>query len=334
MKLPRSLLELLIYTFAGLAVPASAASQVVGAGPDAAAKAIAKKFFPPSLLQRAPKDRHLPLFEFAVPERLPDGTAKLIVASYTNGAEGVVRVIVRNAAGDYAVAAEPKGFAFRGEDSHVWLVESRPAHLWISFNTGEGTEDWFFGWDGSELVSLGPTLILRNGQKRTLLQNASVLDVYHKGPPSIIAQASDPSHTLPVGNYHLYTYSGQRYCYDRPLISWLVQGTYAIEKRKVNWLQRFAVPHPARGPYSLEVINGYRGGAHRVANGEIILNGQQVVSSSQLSAATEFLRVPVELKANNKLLLNMQPDGDSKVLLLMEQTAAGSLLSTPGGPCK
>ncbi len=316
---------LLICALAGF-VPVSAAPQIAMRGPDPAAKAIVERFFPASLLQHTRKDQLPPGFEFDVLERFPDGAPKLIVASYTNGEDGAVRVLAGDAAGVFQVADEPSGFAFRGGDSHVWLLEdSDPKQVWVSFEGDyDSSQDWLFLWDGRRLKNLSPTRRGKDGLLHTLLSTAEVLDLYHDGRLSVVSQMGKPHPHLrgePKSPGRLYTYSHGPYEFDRVLVDWRQEGGQPSPHPAKRVL---TLPGAVNRPYELKAVNGDRAGAKRIERGRILLNGVEILSPAQLNRSTEFLSIPVQLKKKNEFEFLLEGERGSRILITLEAVPSAS----------
>ena len=107
---------------------------------------------------------------FAVYDTNTSGAPRTIVAGYTDGFTGALRILRDGPAG-FEVAAEPSGYIMAGYKCRVTLVDiddtvGKEIHL--SFSNMVSSTDWLFRWDGQRLVNLTPVTPVFDGRLETL----------------------------------------------------------------------------------------------------------------------------------------------------------------------
>jgi hypothetical protein len=293
---------------------------------------VVDQFYPQALIDRADPPGTpggIPLIRksaFVVLEQLP-GVPRTILACYSNGADGAIRVI-RRSNEVYGVVYEPTLLDLGGRDCRVKiydpLVLGSPV-LGVSFQgISTYSADWFFRWDGTSLVILGPTTNEPGGTKTTPFNNASLLDLSHTGSWVIINPVCARP---PVGDENciaadVYRLSEQNmYVMDRTLLSLEPFGQSSSQPQTREVI--FDLPSGTQGPYRMTVVNGERGGGYRTASGTIVLNGQTVVNSGQLNLQAEFVTVNVDLQAKeNNMQVTLANRQGAQVWVYVEKVAA------------
>jgi hypothetical protein len=248
------------------------------------------------------------------------------MAGYSDGFQGVIRVIRAQSGGTYGVILEPTNLNLWGFNCGLELVDADGdgiKEVKFSFPGGVrgNTQDWVFRWDGIQLLNLSPVSQDENGQLSTELVNSLFLDLHHDGtlqilnPPVFLGLGSDTE--LPEVIYRL-TPTG----YELDKVALFVT-TFTREKGEpITVTRHFPLLKDSTGPYVLRLSNGGSGGQHRVSSARIMLNGVEVLSPLHFSQQVEFLEIPVELVANNKLEVTLAGEPLGFVTITIEDTAA------------
>jgi len=296
---------------------------------------IADQFFPQELAQEATERESRggsPFVRklcFTVYDRLPDGNPKTIVAGYTDGIGGAIRVIQAQASGGYGVVFEPSQFTFGDSGCDVNLVDldgDASNEVKVSFVTywGRAQADWYFRWDGLQLINLGPT----HGDPPatfTSFSDTDTLDLDHDGVLEIISVADarlvpDEEGFVPGPVRKVYKNSGGVYVLDRPL----VYIGFFLRKAREPVTDERALNLPAEpiGTYALKVINGKADGSRRVSSARIVLNGVEILSPNNFSQQVEFLTIPVTLVRHNIIEVTLAGTPLGEIILTIEDTSA------------
>jgi hypothetical protein len=209
------------HRFTAFAVAASALGPLLVAAQHAdPAATIVDRFFPQSLVDGGSEAG--PFLQqqcFAVVDSDQSGAPRTIVAAYTDGTNGIVRVL-RHATTGFAVVAEPTGLDFTGFACSVSLLDvdgDRVKEAHVSFRAESGSSDWVFRWNGKELVNLTPvTPADYDGRLRTDLRHAQFVDLDSDGIMEIHVGAQH----LPRGDTRLpnvvYRWRRNRFVADEP----------------------------------------------------------------------------------------------------------------------
>ncbi len=260
---------------------------------------IVEGFFPQALIDRATEVglEVDPDFCFVVFDTLPSGEPKTIMAAY---AEGDIRVIQEQGDGSYGVIFEPTGFLFGGLTCDVELVDlDLDARMEVKFSfTGMRifTADWYFRWDGLQLINLTPTR--GTTRQRTDLSTTDPLDLDHDGIKEIISIGdssllADETGAVPNAPKEVYKSLGGPYTFERTL------SYYGVFQRTTgspnDFQEGLAFASEPTGGFVLKVINGDHDGSKRVASARIVVNGVEVLSPLHFSQQVEFLTIPVSL---------------------------------------
>jgi len=294
-------------------------------------QAIVDQFYPQSLLDKAEAEGpgRVPLSRksaYAVIETFSDGNPQTIIAAYSNGLGGAIRVIRADAARVFSVAYEPTTLLLTGVDCQAELVDVEGdgvREVLISFRSFRGpSEDWILRWDGSQLRNLGPVEIESDGMQSSVLSDSGLLDLDHTGTLSLVTLTGPASlgdefpNPLPV----VYKLEGGKFVLDRPLLflSPFVRRTGQPE----TVAQSLFVPPVFSGPFVLKVINGERDGSRRVSSARIVLNGVEILSPNQFSQQVEFLTISINLQTENQIEVTLAGIPLGQVWISVEDQAA------------
>jgi len=289
---------------------------------------IANSFYPQSLItaaQLSGESADFPQLScFAVYDSLANGDPRTIIAGYSNGFTADIRVIQANASGIYNLVYEPMNLALTGADCGVQLLDVNGdgvKEVWISFNSARGNSmDWIFTWNGNKLVSIGPTYSDSQSKLSTVQVNTQFVDLLHDGTMQIVTGGEYPpplDGSLPTAPMVLYQLAGGKF--SPQLNPVLFAFPFEIDSSgSENIAMNFTNTQTTIGPYSLKVVNGDKSGENLAVSGTIILNGQTVLSPSQLNSSVQFATMSVNIQAQNSLKVELQGNAGATVLIEIE----------------
>jgi hypothetical protein len=278
---------------------------------------IVQRLFPQRLIDESERDYRaggpLPYrtFSFVVADLDNDGSP-YIVAAFSNGLSGVVRVL-RRVNGTARVVAEPDLPLLGGIFPDVRLVDierdGRP-EVAVSYSSARGPPaDWLFRWDGAKLDTFGPTTRDESGNVDTPLSNADYADIDGDGILEIILPTAADSG-------------------DRTWLVYRLEGSAFVSATSLCYLgdfyfpaatpglaaDSFAVASPGPG-FVLTVVNGDRDGGNRVRGATVRLNGRTVVTPNDLGAGVRAVVRSVSLSAENRIAVTLVGAAGSHVLV-------------------
>lgn len=302
---------------------------------------IVDQFFPPGLNSGIYPSwaRDTRKSAFVVIEQLASGDPKTIVAAYTNGSDGTVRVIQVQSDGTYALAFEPAGLDLGGLDvamEPLVIDQSGRPTVEVSFGAVRPTSaDWIFRWDGTNLINLTPMETEKDGSKYTLLCLSKFVDLDHDGDMEIISEESYPPPVVDTGELpdaaeSVYRLTPSGYVLDRPVLFF----SYFSRKTATptTEIREFSLLKNSAGPYVLKITNGDRDGSNRISSAHILLNGVEVVTPNMLNQGAEFLSIPVALQPHNTLEVTLTAKPQGSILLTVEDTSASRPPPQPPQP--
>ena len=270
----------------------------------------------------------------AVYNRAGDGAPKLIAAAYTNGVSG--RVVMLS----YSKGPAGKGVAnalaeitdrdlyFLGERCEVSIVDladpaSSSSPLKNTIKVSFEGADWFFLWNGTQLVSIGAVQQEFGADQPpyTALSQTQIVDVERSGARQIVSVNGD-SDQLPrddgiaaTATRTLFRFNGTRYAATRTFHFWA--SFDAQPGAPSTWKQSIVLRSPAAS-YKLIVVNGSRKGTDRVSSARVVLNGQDVIAGSEVNLATDTLSKTVTLAAQNTIQMTVSGKAGSTVYVMVE----------------
>lgn len=269
---------------------------------------------------------------FAVVEVLPNGDPRTIIAAYSNGLGGALRVIQAQPDSTYALAFEPTGLDFGGTDVEIRAVTIDQSGLPTALVSFEGVRpgsgDWIFRWDGTTLINLTPMEEGWGNERRTVLSLVKFADLDHDGNMEVISRDEDPPPIpeegeeqveLPTAAETIYRLTPSGYVLDRPLLYF---GKFTRKtSTPVSETAEFSLLKTSVGPYLLKITNGDRDGSNRLSSGQIVLNGVTVVTPNMLNQGAEFLSIPVSLQAHNTLQVTLAAKPQGYLAITVEDTS-------------
>jgi hypothetical protein len=285
--------------------------------------AIVQTFYP-SALREVDQIQDTPLFSplqcFAVYDRDVAGAARTIVAGYSNGFTGMMRVL-QAGPGGFAVVAEPAGYDFAGHRCRMELLDldGIPGNeIHLSFSTMGNSTDWVFRWDGQQLLNLTPVTVATDGLLETRLLRADFVDLDNDGAKEIYVISQYPIRELPPLPDVVYRLSGDQYTMLHPVVAYgtFERGSGSPDTDTVPVI----LPRGARGPFLLHVVNG-NGGAARVENavesGRVWLNGQEIIRPNDFGSNVAFIDREVPLQVDNELKVRLAGSPGSRMSVLI-----------------
>ena len=272
-------------------------------------------FFPQRLIDESQKDYQaggpLPFETFSyVAADLADDGSRFLIAAYSNGFSGVIRVL-RRENGTARVVDEPDLPLLGGIFPEVSLIDieddGRP-EVAVSYSSARGpTADWLFRWDGARLAVFGPTTRDESGYVDTQLSNVDYVDVDGDGILEILDPVVSDSGTVAWEVYHL---EGSTFVAGTSL-SYLGEFSFPAAT-PADSVQSFAIESPGPG-WVLTVVNGDRDGSHRVHAGTVRLNGVAVVTPSDLDEGVRTVIRSVSVSVENRVAVSLDGPHGSHV---------------------
>lgn len=284
--------------------------------PVASDDAIVRQFFPQSLIDESEKDAQAggpaPFQDssFVTAELNGPGNGQFIVAAYTNGFGGAVRVL-RKQNGSAALVSEPN-LRMGGVFSEIDLVDvdnDNKPEVDVSFSSANGHfSTWLFKWTGTELVSIGPTTT-RDGDILTQLRSPAFFDLDGDGVLEAVNGVETDDEPIRIfalqnGTYRLWKNVNFFSTYVRH------------EGRPENVEDTFSVLSP--GLYTLRVVNGDRYGKNRVSSAEIRLNGSVVVTPNRFNQQVREIVLPVSIVSTNVVSADLQGAPGGQFIITIE----------------
>jgi hypothetical protein len=303
---------------------------------------VVEQFFPQRLIKESEEDFQkggpapFRTSESVIADLNGDGST-FIVAAYSNGFAGVIRVLKKENS-TFGLVDEPNLRKMGGDFPTIKLLDldndGRPEVI-ASFSSARGpTEDWVFKWDGTKLNLIGPTEVDAFGFIDSLLSDAGFFDVDGDGIIEILNPtgsgpvAPDETENIGKGDLEVYTFDGQKYKLSKSLefIASFVRQTGAPFVDKAY----FEIKNPGAG-FLLTVVNGATDGSNKVSSGTIKLNGVVVLSSNDLNQQVRKVVRQVTVLANNVLEVELAGKATGQILVTVEPPVSGvkSLLDSP-----
>jgi hypothetical protein len=277
----------------------------------AADQAIVDRFFP-----QTPVNPDAPDYRsscFGVYERAPDGSPLTIIAVDPD-AQHEVLALRRQSNGQYiSTEIAPEDFDFSALRCSVEFVDvdedgRNEVEVLMSGVSG-GDADFLFRWDGSQLISIGPTW--EEDSIEPSLYNAWFCNLYNDGTLAAVSldgkvEAGDvPIYTsiyrLKDGEYRFVTRSALT----------LIYSSRKPAPGEVNPVSpSFTLEPESTGPYVLRVANGDCSGKHRASGAHISINGKELVGPSSLSSQVGELVVPISKLVPGTNAITVLVDGE------------------------
>lgn len=276
---------------------------------------IVRQFYPERLTEESNADFYeggpapFQAYDFAVADLEGTGSDDVIIAAYTNGFSGAVRVL-RKQGGGASLIDEPDLPLLGGVFPYVEPLDldgDGAPEIVVSLSSARGREaDWLFKWSGRGLRLIGPSTADEYGDVSTVLGEAVFVDVSGDGVLEII----NPPEEDPSGPFEVFDLDGNRL---KPIN---FVGTYLRGAGKPT--ESVEIFPASRGDYLLKIINGDAKGDHRVSSAVVRLNGRVVVGPNELSQNVSEISVRVSLQRSNTLGVELRSAPESEITLIVE----------------
>lgn len=285
-------------------------------------EAIALQFYPDRLVQDFAKYAE-PGSElvrrFSVLRADLDGTGipNYLVAAYTNGGHGAVRVIRTTSEGSFLVA-DPDLLTMGGIAPKIELFDldaDRRPEVIASFLQNRHSENWIFKWSDQKLAVFGPVSLDKYGNPISEIGDAQFLDLDADGVPEIIQAVYDASGQPAANPYVVYHLKDGKYAEEKDTIYY---GLFVRQADKpAKFEQTFAVAD-INSPFTLRVINGDETGKNQVTAAEIRLNGVTVVTPDRFKQKARVSELPIKLQSQNHLQVELRSAPETELTLVVE----------------
>lgn len=238
------------------------------------------------------------------------GNPDYIVAAYTNGVQGALRVLKKQGRA-VVLVADPVFPLMGGIFPLVSLRDldgDRRPEIVVSLSQASASESstWLFKWNAGAVGLLGPVeypdLVTLGGEPVSAIGYVDYVDLDGDGFAELVGPAADDNASRDE---------------DRDVFV-LVGGTYIKASYRLSYYHAFArqagppitnaaafsVKSPGTN-YILVIASGDETGAGRVSSATITLNGVVVASPSMFNVAIRSLAIPIAVHATNSLTVRI-----------------------------
>jgi len=238
---------------------------------------------PPEAFYPSPKEAC-----YVVYDRLPNGSPKTLIAGYTDGLFGALRVLQAQANGTFSMVSElnRSTYDLGGNRCDLAIVnlggDNAKAILYSTYGSRGGiSRDWYFRWDGAHFVNLGPTQpseVDPNEEPHTVLISTGTADLDGNGILSIIgigefaSMHPDENGLSWTGSSAIYKFSNGTYAFDHAIAlfsEFFVGGV--MQQDYVQFREDPANQVPPVKEFILRVINGPNYGNLKYESGRVDL---------------------------------------------------------------
>lgn len=261
------------------------------------------------------------------------GSQNYLIAAYSNGFSGRVRVIREDAAGPVLVADPRETIMFQSSPSVETSDldgDSRPEVVVTFVNGRKGRSlAWVFRWNGRTLTNLNPPLSSSNpfepAERREIL-DPTFIDLNADGRIEILEPSDNfgvdvefesEEHSAPVVADQSYTI--------------LILGAEGFQQASATatyfgYFQRAAGKprgetaefKASSGSYVLRILNGERG-KHMVESAVIRLNGRIVASPNDFRAKALVIEKRIALNEMNALTVELRSGPGSRINVIIQR---------------
>ena len=279
-------------------------------------------FYPAERLKPADASERYSCFQ--VLASTPASEPSVIIAGYTDRANGAIRVLRRNTTGGFEVAYDnPDSWMLPGTRCNLRLhdvdFDGQPEAL-VNFLGVRASAGWLLKWNGSTLSNLTP-IQSDGGRQSSRLLSPAVYDLAHNGTLRLIAAGGidrlAPGER-PVNPAFVYRPGANGLEVEKSILA--VMGFRADVPPAGN-LRPFRLVQDSLPPYTLRVINGDRLGQHRVTGASLRINNVEVLGPAEVNEKTEFTTIVLsELVTENHLTATLTGPPDATILVLIEDS--------------
>lgn len=273
--------------------------------------------------------------------RKQNGTPDLVVASYRDKGVEVAMLAYQPGGAHVIDAVTNREVSLDGNYCQISIVDlADPDHsaplLVNTIAISYGGQDWYFTWDSGKLRSITPLMPRGGAIGDEILPDSSmhstyIADIDHRGAMQIVGNHGDNDNfpqddgIASTGTDILFRYNGKTYVPAKAIL-------YLREYRSQpsNWDERrdgpWAVGNDGsikmhRAPassYQLKIVNGDRDGSNRVTSAKVEINGETVVSPTQVNQGVETLTETIQLQKQNTIKVTVDGPAKSHMYVVVE----------------
>jgi hypothetical protein len=240
------------------------------------------------------------------------GAPTKIAAVYTNGIEGVLRVLIGSGS-SFAVDAESGATTFMiGHKCAITAIDltgDGAPELYINFGRAQA---WVYALSGSTLTNLTPVETY-SGRDMTRLYGPALCDVRHDGTVQVCTAADDDVPAM------VYRSTGTTLVPERFALTVLrFQADWVVDAKTAS----FSLLQDSVGPFTVRIVNGDRNGQHRVTSGSVRVNNVERITSSQLTDSVEFIEAEISgsLLASNEISVSLTGAAGSAIFVIVRDS--------------
>jgi hypothetical protein len=282
---------------------------------------VVDRFYPSDRLKPADAtERHSC---YAVLSTTSANEPSVLIAAYTDRANGAIRVLRRDGAGTFEVVHDnPQTWMLSGTRCQIRLrdldFDGRP-EAFVSFLGVRASSAWIFKWDGAALANLTPVQPV--GERvSSLLLSPAVYDLEHSGPLRVVAERviDRPGPGLrPRQPAFVYRLGPSGFDVEKSILA--VMGFRADVDPRGN-VRAFRLVEDSQPPYTLRVINGDRAGGNRVTSATIAINDVPVLGPAHVNERTGITTMSVMLATENHVTATLTGPPDASIIVLVEDS--------------
>jgi hypothetical protein len=158
-----------------------------------------------------------------------------------------------------------------------------------------------------------------NGRETTLLLNAAVYDLEHRGSLRVVAArdfvSPPPGVPAPTPAY-VYRLGRERLEVESSILA--IMG-FRADVNPASNLRSFRVVTDSSAPYTVRVINGDRSGAKRVSGATITVNNAPILGPDRVNGAAAIVSTTLPaLLLQNHVTATLAGEADAYILVLVQ----------------